>query len=191
MKNKFKIRFNSPAVLIFAILCLGALAANLMTFGGANRLLFSTYHSSLLNPMTWLRFFTHVLGHSGWPHLINNMMYILLLGPMLEEKYGWKRVVTVILLTGFVTGMINWLFFPGIALCGASGVCFAFILLSSFTGVKEGEIPVTFLLVAILYLGQQIYQGLALNDNVSQLAHILGGIVGSIAGFALVKHKKA
>ena len=111
MKTKFKIRFNSPAVLVFACLCLAALAADLMTFGAANRLLFATYHSSLLNPMTWLRFFTHVLGHSGWAHLINNMMYILLLGPMLEEKYGWKRIVLVILMTGFVTGIINWIFF--------------------------------------------------------------------------------
>ena len=73
------------------------------------------------------------------------------------------------------------------ALCGASGVCFAFILLSSFTSFREGEIPLTVILVAVIFLGQQIYEGIAYQDQISNMAHIFGGIVGGMIGFALNK----
>lgn len=158
---------------------------NYITGGASNELLFMTYHSSLFSPMTYLRFFTHVLGHSGWNHFIGNMSYILLLGPMLEEKYGSVRVLQIIAITSIITGVINYVFFWNVALCGASGVCFAFILLSSFTSFREGEIPLTVILVAAIFLGQQIYEGIVLQDNISNMAHIFGGIVGGITGFFL------
>ena len=184
-----KLKFNSPLVLGFALVSLAAMVASLATGGASNRLLFMTYHSPLTSPLTYLRFFTHVLGHSGWQHYINNMSYILLLGPMLEEKYGAKKLLAVILSTALVTGLVNYFFFPGVALCGASGVVFAFILMTSFTSFKQGEIPVTFILVAVIYLGQQIYQGIFVQDNISQMAHIAGGVVGAVFGFALGRKK--
>ena len=104
---------------------------------------------------------------------------------MLEEKYGSVRVLQIIAITAIITGVINYVFFWNVALCGASGVCFAFILLSSFTSFKEGEIPLTVILVAAIFLGQQIYEGIVLQDNISNMAHIFGGIVGGITGFFL------
>ena len=139
--------------------------------------------------MTYLRFFTHVFGHADWTHFIGNISYILLLGPMLEEKYSSKVLVEVIAVTAVITGLINYVFFWQYALCGASGVVFAFILLSSFTSFKDGEIPLTFILVAVLYIGQQIVQGITLNDNVSNMAHIIGGIIGGVLGYALNRKK--
>ena len=132
-----------------------------------------TYHSSLTNPLTYVRFFTHVLGHSGWEHYIGNAAYILLLGPMLEEKYGSKRLLQVIAITAVVTGLVNYILFPNVALCGASGVVFAFILLTSFTSFKNGEIPLTFILVAVIFLGQQVYEGVFLQDNICRLRQFL------------------
>lgn len=189
MKKKPKIAFNSPVVLGFAAICLIATILNYITIGGSNKLLFMTYHSSLKSPMTYLRFFTHVFGHVDWTHFIGNMSYILLLGPMLEEKYTSKVLVEVIAVTALITGLINYVFFWQYALCGASGVVFAFILLSSFTSFKDGEIPLTFILVAVLYIGQQVVQGITVNDNVSNMAHIIGGIVGGAIGYALNKKK--
>ncbi len=189
MNKKLKITFNSPIILGFVAVCLFATILNYITIGGSNRLLFMTYHSSLSSPMTYLRFFTHVFGHADWEHFIGNMSYILLLGPMLEEKYSSRVLVEVIAITAVITGLINYVFFWQYALCGASGVVFAFILLSSFTSFEEGEIPLTFILVSVLYIGQQIVQGITLNDNVSNMAHIIGGIVGGILGYALNKKK--
>lgn len=190
MKKKLKISFNSKVVLIFVFLCMIATILGMISNHAITQLLFMTFHSSLLNPLTYLRFFTHVLGHSSWEHFIGNASYLLLLGPMLEEKYGSKTLVEIILITGFVTGVIMYVFFPGTALCGASGVVFAFIILASFTGFQEGEIPLTFILITIIYIGQQVIQGMTVNDNVSQLGHIIGGIVGAIVGYVLNKKSK-
>ena len=184
MKHKYKITFNSPMILSFAIVCVVVTGLNYITGGATNRAVFMTYHSSLRDPMTYVRLFTHVLGHADWEHVIGNMMYILLLGPMLEEKYGAKRIFQLIVITAVVTGVIHYVFFWNVALCGASGVCFAFILLSSFTGFREGEIPLTVILVAAIFLGQQIYEGIVVQDNISNMAHIFGGIVGGIIGFS-------
>ena len=115
--KKRRITFNSPVVLSFAIISFGVMAANYLTAGLSNQLLFTTYHSPLTSPMTYVRFFTHVLGHMGWSHYINNMMYMLLLGPMLEEKYCSRTIVEVILITGLMAGLANWFLFPTVALC--------------------------------------------------------------------------
>lgn len=190
MKKKYRITFNSPVVLGFVFICFITLILNYITDGRSNEVAFMTYHSSMSSPMTYVRLFTHVLGHADWDHFIGNMMYILLLGPMLEEKYGSLRVLEVIVVTAFVTGIINYVFFWNVALCGASGVCFAFILLSSFTKFREGEIPLTVILVAVIYLGQQVYEGIAFDDNISNMGHIVGGIVGGILGISLNQKTK-
>ncbi|MBP5197883.1 MAG: rhomboid family intramembrane serine protease [Lachnospiraceae bacterium] len=185
LKNKYKIAVNSPVVLIFVGICFVVTLLGSLTMGASTGLLFSTYRSSLSNPLTYIRFFTYVFGHSGWQHFIGNASYLLVIGPMLEEKYGSDTILKIMAITAFVTALINYIFFPSIALCGASGIVFAFILLASFTGFRAGEIPLTFILVAILYIGQQIYEGIVLVDNISNMAHIVGGVVGAILGYKL------
>jgi len=185
MKKKVKITFNAPVVLGMVGICIVSLILNYISLGASNKLLFSTYHSSLLSPLTWIRAFTHVFGHADISHLVGNMSYILLLGPMLEEKYKSSTLVEVILITAFSTSLINYIFFPRVGLCGASGVVFAFIILSSFTSFKKGEIPLTFIIVAVIYIGQQIIEGLFIQDNISNMAHIVGGVVGGFIGYGL------
>lgn len=190
MKKKLKISYNSPVVLTFVLICLIVLVIDGVTLGKSTNLLFMTYHSSLANPLTYLRFFTHVLGHSGWQHFISNAAYLLLLGPMLEEKHGSQTLIEIIAITALVTGLVNYIFFPSVDLCGASGVVFAFIILASFTGFKDGEIPLTFILVAIIYIGQQVIEGITVADNISNMAHIVGGAVGAVLGYLLNKKPK-
>lgn len=182
-----RITFNAPVVLGFVFLSFFAMIANRITMGFSNRLLFMTYHSSLLSPLTYLRFFTHVLGHSGWAHFIGNASYLLLLGPMLEQKHGSAKILEIILITALMTGVVNYFLFWNVALCGASGVVFAFILLTSFTEFREGEIPLSVILVALIFIGQQVYEGLAVHNNVSNLSHVIGGLVGGVIGYALNK----
>ncbi len=188
--KKVKITFNAPVVLSLIFICFIATLSGVITKGASTKLLFMTYHSSLLNPLTYIRFFTHVLGHSGWSHFIGNATYILLLGPMLEEKHKSRTLIEIIVITALVTGLVNYIFFPNIALCGASGIVFAFIVLASFTGFKDGEIPLTFILVATIYIGQQIFEGITVNDNVSNMAHIIGGLVGALTGYVLNKKSR-
>ena len=190
MKKTLKISYNAPVILSFVLICFTVMLLGLLTGGKSTQLLFMTFHSSLANPLTYLRFFTHVFGHSGWTHFIGNASYLLLLGPMLEEKYGSRTLIEIIAVTAFVTAILNYVLFPQVAICGASGVVFAFIVLASFTGFREGEIPLTFILVAIIYIGQQVYEGIALSDNISNMAHIVGGLIGASIRYFLNKKPK-
>ncbi len=188
-KLKERFVFNAPVTLVFSIVCVIAFLLDGITDGKSTISLFSVYRAPLSHPLTWLRCFFHIFGHVDWAHLSGNIMYLLILGPMLEEKYGTLNIIVVIAAAAFFTGVINMIFFPQVMLFGASGVVFAFILLSSITSSGDGRIPVTFLLVALFYLGGQIYDGLFVTDHISQLAHIIGGIVGTGMGFLLNRKK--
>ena len=93
----------------------------------------------------------------------------------------------MIVFTAIVTGIIHNLVQPNVMLLGASGVVFAFILLASITGKEQG-IPITLILVAVLWLGQEFYTGATSSDNISQLTHIIGGFSG--AGLGMFFKKK-
>lgn len=190
INKKIRITLNAPVVVCLVTISFFATLCNCITSGTLSRFLFMTYHSPLLSPMTWIRAFTHIFGHADWEHLINNMSYILLLGPMLEEKYTSQTLAGVIATTAVGTSLVNYVLFPSMALCGASGVVFAFILLSSFTGFKEGEIPITFILVAVFFIGQQIWDGIMVQDNISNMAHIVGGLIGALAGYGINKKSR-
>ena len=193
-KRGLRITYNAPVVLSFALLCVAVWLLNLLTgakpdqgtMGWTNNHLFSVYRASLLDPLTYVRLFGHVLGHASWDHLLNNMMLLLVLGPMIEEKYGSSNTLFVILASALVVGILQMVFFPGHPLLGASGVVFAFILLASITGMEEGTIPLTLILVALLYIGQQVLAAFGSKDsNVSQMAHIAGGVVGGGLGIVM------
>ncbi len=187
--KRTKISFNSPVILGFTVLCLLAYLLNSATKGATNNLLFSVYRSSLLSPFTYVRFFGHILGHANWDHFLGNIMMILVIGPLLEEKYGSANMLFVVLSTALVTGLVHFILFPHVQLLGASGVVFALILLASFTSIREGRIPLTFILVTVIYIGGQVYSGLFEHDNISNLTHILGGFVGAGLGYIMNKNK--
>lgn len=187
--KKIRLSFNSPVILGFTLACFIVLILDKVTGSASTLALFSVYRSSLASPFTYIRFFGHVLGHASWDHFFGNIMMLLVVGPLLEEKYGSSNILFVILATALVTGVINFIFFPHVQLLGASGVVFAFILLASLTSIEEEKIPLTFILVALIYIGQQVYDGLFIRDNVSNLTHILGGIVGSSLGYVMNKNK--
>lgn len=188
--KKLKIVNNSKVVLGFTLACTVVLVLSYITSGVSDVYLFSVYRASLTNPLTYLRFFGHVFGHANIEHFLSNMMLFVVVGPMLEEKYGSKNLMIIMAITAFITGLAHFILFPGVMLLGASGIVFAFILLASITEYKDGTIPLTFILVAVIYLGNQIYQGVFLEDNISNLTHIIGGIVGALFGLKLNKKSR-
>ena len=186
-KRVVKIQYNSPVVLGFAIASLAVLIMDVLSGGYTTLRFFSVYRSAPSDFFTYPRFVLHVLGHTDYTHFIGNIMIILVVGPPLEEKYGGRSLAWAIFLTALVSGMIHWLFFPGISLLGASGVVFMMIVMSSLAGMRDGCIPITLVLVALLYLGGEIVDGLLLRDTVSQLTHVIGGICGALLGISMRK----
>jgi membrane associated rhomboid family serine protease len=184
-----KIRYNSPVVLTFAFISAAVLVLSQTVSRSLTVQWFMVPGKGGFSPSSlrcWVTLITHVLGHANWAHLVSNFSFILLIGPILEETYGSISLVIMIFITALVTGMLNVLFFP-LGLLGASGVVFMMILLASFTNFNKGEIPLTFLLVVILYLGRELLNSFGSspesNGNISQFAHVVGGFIGSLFGF--------
>jgi membrane associated rhomboid family serine protease len=174
--------YNSVVILSFFFISLIALILNYITKGKSNTKLFSSYKSSLFNPLTYIRLFTHIFGHADWNHFMNNFLYILLIGPMIEEKYGSKNLVIMILITALITGIINNLFSKK-KILGASGIVFMLIILSSFVNMEAGKIPITLILICIFYVVNEVISGLFKKDDISHLGHLIGAICGFIFGF--------
>ena len=87
-----RIHYNSPVILTLTFLFFFAFVLDYVTAKSSTRLLFSIYRGSLLDIFFYVRLFGYVLGHLDWEHLIANILWILVLGPMLEEKYGSKQI---------------------------------------------------------------------------------------------------
>jgi rhomboid protease GluP len=179
---KIKITYNSPVILSFSLICIIALILGQLSNGHTTNLLFINHPSPPWNSaLTYLQLVSHVIGHANWGHLAGNFSIILLIGPLLEEKYGSSVLLEMFLFTALITGLANSLFFPT-GLLGASGIAFMLILLGSLSNFKAGEIPLTFILVAFIFLGSEIITSFA-KDNISQFAHIVGGLSGAFWGF--------
>ena len=183
-----RIQYNSPVILTFFFLSLAALLLDQLTGGCTTFHLFSVYRAPV-SPLFFVRLLGHVLGHAGWDHFLGNMLLMLVVGPPLEEKYGSGTLLAGIALTAAVSGLLQCIFFPGVALLGASGIVFMLIMLSSLAGMKAGSIPVTLILVALLYLGQEVYSILFVQDNVANFMHLVGGACGTAFGFLAARKK--
>ena len=162
-----QLQYNSPVILTFFLLSLGALLLGQWTGGWTTKHLFCVYRGSLKDPLFYIRLFGHLL---------------LVIGPPMEEKYGSGPLLKGILLTALISGVLQCVLFPHTALLGASGIVFMLIMLASLSGFSGG-IPVTMLLVAALYLGQQVYDIIFAHDNVANFMHIVGGVCGTAFGY--------
>ena len=106
----------------------------------------------------------------------------MLVGPHLEFELGKKRMVQLLAIVGVSSGLFHGFTSNDTILCGASGVVFAFVALSTRRGFvkRDGvyETPITLILVLVMFLGQEVWEGLKNNDSISQMSHIIGAICG-------------
>jgi membrane associated rhomboid family serine protease len=183
-----RIRYNAPVILSFTLAATAVLVVDQLAGGFVERYFVCPPRIRAGDLLDYLRLFSYVLGHKNWQHLISNFAFVLLIGPVLEEKYRSGPILLMVAATALITGLLNVLLFTT-ALMGASGVVFMLILLSSFTNIRSGDIPLTFLLVVALFLAKEAIGAFA-NDDISQFAHILGGFLGSLFGFLFTRRPK-
>lgn len=192
-QNKIKVTYNAPVTLTFAILCV--LILILDKFAG-NKIIPVAFTScggkssplpfDFSSPFDYLRLILHIFGNANWSQLISNFAFILLLGPMIEEKYGSAILILMMSITSLVSGVLNACFGTDV-LTGASDIVFMMILLVAFNSFSKNEIPLSFILVLVLYIGREIAGLFGGNEtdrtNFSALANIAGGICGSLFAF--------
>jgi membrane associated rhomboid family serine protease len=184
-----KLRYNSPVILSFSLISALVLLIDQLSGGIVISGVFTLNPDfSFSSAISWIRLFSYVIGHANWNHLISNFSFILLIGPMLEEKYGSLPILLMMIVTAVSTAVINILLVKT-GLFGASGIVFMLILLSSFTNIRSGDIPITFIFIVTLYLVREFVNALT-PSTVSQLAHIAGGVIGGMFGFLFSRKEK-
>jgi membrane associated rhomboid family serine protease len=180
-----RIRYNAPVILTFTLLATAVLVVDQLIPGFAQLYFVCPARLSDAEALDYVRLFTYVLGHRSWLHLMSNFSFILLIGPVLEEKHRSGPILLMLLVTALATGILNVLLFNS-GLMGASGIVFMLILLASITNIRSGEVPLSFILVVALFLARELINIFA-EDDISQFAHILGGFCGSLFGFLFTR----
>lgn len=174
--------YNSIVILSYFFLSLIILGINYLTHDKLNKYLFSNYVSAPWNPLTYFRLFSHSLGHENFEHLMNNFVYILLVGPMIEEKYGSINLLIMILITSLVCSLINIIFVRN-RILGSSGITFMLIVLSSAVNLVNGKIPISLILILLFHVIEEVIKAFRKNDHISHISHIVGACCGIIFSF--------
>lgn len=196
MARKFLgISYSAPLTLSFSFICIVIFILDNTLLSGLIGGLFSAPGSQAsaiafdwTQPIEYLRLFIHVLGHANWQELVGNLFFILLFGPLLEERYGSPVLLLMFVITAFVTGVLNAVFLDT-SLSGASSIAFMLILLATFGTGHSNGIPLNFILVLLLYLGLEISTAFTANSIVN-IAHLIGGLCGSLFGFLDLSAKR-
>ena len=178
------LKYNAPVTLTIALLSLLALALNELTDGWTTQNLFCFYKSALTDYLTYPRAVLHILGNTSLTECTANIIILLVVGPAAEERFGSAKVLFAVLATAIAAALIMWFLFPTSAIMGASGVLFMMMVLASFASMRGGAIPITLILVLILFLGSEVVQAVTGDAGLQELTHIAGGAVGMVLGFA-------
>ena len=93
-RARLRIMYNAPVTLTFSLATVAVMVLEHFMPGFTEWLftapgkIGSEVGFDWTNVGDYFRLFTHVLGHQDWEHLLGNLSFILLLGPLLEERYG-------------------------------------------------------------------------------------------------------
>jgi membrane associated rhomboid family serine protease len=185
-----KWNWNAPVSLAFAGLCLLTFALMHILPDGFWILWTAPPQGEFRwdSPLAWWRCFSHVFGHGDAGHLVGNLSMWLLLAPIVEERLGPKKLIGLMIACAWITGFGNsiWSDSP---LLGASGLVFMVLILAAVPRIKGQGVPVSFVLVLVLYLGNEVMK-LAEKNQISETTHLLGGIIGAGAGWFWGLRKK-
>jgi len=137
--------------------------------------------------------FSYILGHSSWDHLLGNTSQILILGNIIEEKFGSIKLAKMILITALTGSCATFLVNAfnvhlrglnyGYTVRGASGIVYSFWVLASVVGNKSGKIPLELLIVLSIILTSSVFNFYWYpSTNISHMGHVIGGITGGVLG---------
>ncbi len=189
-----RLKYNAPVSITFALISCFILLADKYLNPSIVQTMFTAEGKLSFQPddfPAYIRLVSHALGHASWDHLFDNLKYILLLGPILEERYGSRQLAFMMVLTSLTNGLVNAFFFST-ELLGASGIVFMMIILISFAGVKQRELPLSFIAVVGIFAGAEVWDLIYGENSVSQVAHLVGALCGAAFGIFLnVSNRKS
>jgi membrane associated rhomboid family serine protease len=162
---------------------------------------------------------TALLLHGGWLHLLGNLIYLFVFGPLLEDRLGRWRFLAMFFMLGaggnLAHGLVataGWFQMAGVGVMGASGaisgllaltlvrfhfarVSLAYWVFAPLQGVnRAGRAYLPVPLAMLLWLLLQVVQGLVASESgaaVAYAAHLGGFGLGLILALILGYHRQA
>ena len=181
----------------------------LIELAGGNNFVYSwaftpAYFSS--NPgLYFITIFTSMFMHGGWMHLLGNMLYLIIFGDNVEDRFGHFKFLVFYLLCGVIATLAQYFAAPNVEVpnLGASGaiagVLGAYIILFPARKVRVLLAVWIVRLPAILVIGAWIVLQFlsqfgsdyiqAGNGGVAYMAHIGGFIAGLVLSFFFRKRQ--
>ena len=131
----------------------------------------------------YYRFFTCMFMHGSLEHLLSNMLFLAVLGDMLERAVGHGRFIVIYMVSGRLGGCASVLYalisgnmYSSVGASGAiSGLIGALLVLVIKNNGRYGQVSLRRMILGIVYL---IYSGL--QSNITDNAAHIGGMA---AGF--------
>ncbi|MCX6055725.1 MAG: rhomboid family intramembrane serine protease [Chloroflexi bacterium] len=143
--------------------------------------------------------FTSMFMHAGWMHLGGNMLYLLIFGDNVEDRFGHIKYLVFYLLAGFAATFAQFIFsmdseIPNLGASGAiAGVLAAYLVLFPKGRVRVLMVQWIVNLPAIVVIGVwivlQLVSGVGTLSNaadtggVAYMAHIGGFVAGLVFTF--------
>ncbi|KAI4347514.1 hypothetical protein L6164_008324 [Bauhinia variegata] len=133
------------------------------------------------------RLITCIWLHAGVIHLVANMLSLVFIGIRLEQQFGFVRIGTIYLLSGFGGSVLSSLFIRNSISVGASGALFGLLgamlseLITNWTIYTNKAAALLTLLVIIV-----INLAIGILPHVDNFAHIGGFLTGFLLGFILL-----
>ncbi|CAA2977734.1 RHOMBOID-like protein 2 [Olea europaea var. sylvestris] len=127
--------------------------------------------------------------HAGIIHLLANMLSLIFIGIRLEQHFGFVRIGTIYLLSGFGGSILSSLFIQNYISVGASGALFGLLgamlseLITNWT-IYTNKIAALLTLLVIVAINLAV----GILPHVDNFAHIGGFLTGFLLGFVLLPH---
>ncbi|MGQ0535474.1 MAG: rhomboid family intramembrane serine protease, partial [Methanobacteriota archaeon] len=143
---------------------------------------------------------TYMFLHSGFPHLFGNLFFLATVGPILEDRIGGWRFLSVYFAGGLAAAVATLALFPDVSTAnvGASGAIFAILTTFAVLYPKETvPMPVFIvvwapsMLVLFVYLGFNVAYVFADETHVAWWGHFAGAFAGLAIAFVLQRRARA
>ncbi len=136
---------------------------------------------------------TYLFVHSGWSHLLFNMLALFFFGISVERAVGSKEFLLFYFLCGILDGIISTVLYRllgiTVLLVGASGAVYALLFAYAVIFPRNviyiwGIIPVAAPLLVFVYALIEITSQISGGSGIAHLAHLAGFAVAWIYFFA-------
>lgn len=188
-KFKFNFVFDSPVTISFSLLSVLLFVLNCLAFKGTLDVKILTSPTTSAGPIpfmatqisSYLRLFLYAFGSQNFVGLLSNLLFLLMLGPVMEERYGSLVIGIMMAVSVLFSGVLNTCFCET-SLQGCMPIIFMMIFLNSFMSFSKKKIPVSFLVIFVFYIAREVF-GKTFSEIVGLIICITGGLCGSLFAF--------